>query len=110
MLYLIALNTIANVAVVVLALRAAVAFVERRERYALEDRDRLLATIDDLCQRVQAPDLAVIDHQAKQGGIVNPPAVGFDNDEDYWKAAEMTKEQLADELMQAELAGTSGPA
>lgn len=105
--YLIALSLLTNVIVVWLTLRAGRGLVEDREDAAVRERDALLGTIHELCQRVQAPDLAVIDHQAKQGVIVNPPAVGFDDDEDYWEAAEMTKEQVAEQMMAHELARNS---
>lgn len=110
MTYLLALSLLLNVAVVWFALRAGRGLVEDREDAAVRERDALLGTIHELCQRIQAPDLAIVDHQAKQGAVVNPPAVGWDNDDDFWEADKMTREQLAEQVMQAELAGTSGPA
>lgn len=107
MSYLLALSLVANVIVVILAFWSVSTILDRRERSSREDRSALLATIDDLAQRIQAPDLAVIDHQARQGVIVNPPAVGFDSDEDYWRAAEMTKDQIAEQMMAHELAHDS---
>ena len=106
MIYLLAFSILANITVVALAFYA----FGRRERSAQVDRDRLLATIDTLCQRVQAPELAVVDHQARQETLASPPAVGFDNDDEYWQATEMTKEQLAEQMMARELARTDGSA
>jgi hypothetical protein len=103
--YLLALSILATVLVVAVAFRA----VGQHETRAQADRDKLLATIDELCQRIQAPDQAVVDYQARQGAATSPPAVGFDDDEDWWRAQEMTKEQLAEHLMKVEL-GTDGAA
>ena len=57
--------------------------------------------VDRLCQRLQAPEQAVIEHAI--GNVTEqPPAVGPDNDRDFWEA-HMTKEQLAEALREAEL-------
>lgn len=57
--------------------------------------------VDRLCQRLQAPEQAVIEHS-----IANvtdqPQAVMPDNDAEFWEA-HMTKEQLAEAVRNAEL-------
>lgn len=57
--------------------------------------------VDRLCQRLQAPEQAVIEHSIGQV-TEQPAAVTPDNDRDFWEA-HMTKEQLAEALREAEL-------
>ena len=55
------------------------------------DLEAMVALVDRLCQRVQAPEIAVMQHD--QGGEQwAPPAVGFDDDEGF----ALSKEQLAE--------------
>jgi hypothetical protein len=70
------------------------------------DLDQIIGLVDRLCQRVQAPSQAVVDHSV---GLAppSPPAVGFDDDEAFHAAREMSKEALADMLMDAEVAGVA---
>lgn len=59
------------------------------------DLEQLIALTDRLCQRIQAPELAVLEHQ-QAGPALTPPAVGFDDDEAFHAAHGLTTEQLAD--------------
>lgn len=56
--------------------------------------------IADLCQRIQAPDVAVVDHAVMSHE--SPQAVSADLDTDFWEAR-LTKEQLAEALAEAEM-------
>lgn len=49
--------------------------------------------IDGLLQRIQAPELAVMQHQLAVP-VVNPPSLPFDDDDAFHK----TREELAAEL------------
>lgn len=64
----------------------------------------LVALVDRLCQRIQAPDLAVVDHQMAQPLAFSPPAVPMSSDEGYWEAQDLSKEQLAQMAMAQEVA------
>lgn len=66
------------------------------------DLAALIALVENLCQRVQAPREAVVQHQMESGPVFAPPAVLPDDDEG-WFEARMPKEQLADLLTEQEL-------
>lgn len=66
------------------------------------DRAEHARQIATLCQRLQAPEQAVIDH-AVAAIPVSPPAVHPDRDDDYWSAQGISKEDLADAAMRQEL-------
>lgn len=57
----------------------------------------------ELLQRIQAPQVAVIDHHNRHGEVYTPPAVDTtdEGDEDFWEA----KEDLAQRLAKAEAPG-----
>lgn len=67
--------------------RAQDALTARAERRELREQ------IDRLCQRIQAPEQAVIDHSIVQP-LPSPPAVMAEDDEDFW-LSRMSKEDLA---------------
>lgn len=67
-----------------------------------EERAEHRKQIDRMCQRIQAPEQAVIDHSVVQP-LPSPPAVMHDDDQDFW-GARMTKDELAVMLAQQELA------
>lgn len=62
-----------------------------------------IALVDRLCQRVQAPGAAVLEHdeavRAHRGPEYAPPAIEPDDDEAYW----LSREKLAEYAMTAEL-------
>ena len=58
---------------------------ERREHAAL---------VADLCQRIQAPDVAVIAHEAQTREMRAPQPPGLDDDAGYWRS----KDDLAESL------------
>lgn len=89
----------------VLLLVALVALVLRerdREKDRATERDQYLAQFADLCQRIQAPSVAVTDHSIQAVVSPVPQAVGFDDDEGYWRSSE-SKEQLAERMMREEV-------
>jgi hypothetical protein len=65
----------------------------------------LLATIAELCQRLQAPGAAVLAHDEAARGRppaeYAPPALEPDDDESYW----MSREKLAEYAMNEETGG-----
>lgn len=66
---------------------------------ASPDLTQLVALVDRLCQRVQAPDVAVTQHAAQGGEQWAPPAIGFDDDEAFMQS----KEDLALMLAQGKV-------
>lgn len=70
------------------------------------DLDSLIRLVDRLCQRLQAPDHAIVEHQLNQPLPPSPPAVTIDDDQAFWEAQNLPKEQLAEDLMAEELNGT----
>lgn len=68
--------------------------VERRRQHELNIR-----LIGQLCQRIQAPELAIAEHTQTIAGEHAPPAVALDDDGAHWEA----KEQLAQRLQEMEL-------
>jgi len=59
--------------------------------------------IADLCQRIQAPDVAVQQHALETGEITAPRPVSEFDDSDHWEARGLSKEQLAEEAMKLEM-------
>lgn len=61
--------------------------------------------IDRLCQRLQAPEQAVIEHAVHAFTETPPEPVAMDDDTAHWEAKGVDKNELADLVMAAELAG-----
>ena len=61
-----------------------------------------IALVDRLCQRVQAPSAAVLEHdeqvRERRSFEYAPPAVEPEDDEAYW----MSRDRLAEAVMEAE--------
>lgn len=76
-----------------------IAFLIGAQRQATSD---YIALIDRLCQRLQAPGAAVLEHdervRERRGEEYAPAAVEPDDDEGYW----LSREKLADLSMKAE--------
>lgn len=66
------------------------------------DLESLIRLVDRLCQRLQAPQQAVVEHAMAQPLPDVPPTVSPFDDKAYWEAMNLPKDQLADELMAAE--------
>jgi len=66
----------------------------------------LIALIDRLCRRIQAPQLAAIETQNELVGQ-NPIAVNPEVDDEYWESREALAERLMHEEAHAAAAGTS---
>lgn len=64
------------------------------------ERQEHTALVERLLQRVQAPEQAVMEHAMAQP-LPSPPAVIPDDDGDFWESR-MSKEELAEALMQQE--------
>lgn len=77
-----------------LVMLVAVLAIERRR-----ERELQIALVERLCQRIQAPELAIAEHALQVAGEFTPPAVAMDDDEGHWEA----KEQLAERLRDMEL-------
>jgi len=69
------------------------------------DMSMLIDLVDRLCQRVQAPQAAIIEHSAGVMPGYAPASVSTESDEDYWRA-QLSKEELAERMMAAELDGS----
>lgn len=74
------------------------------ERYQEQRRARdLIALVDRLCQRVQAPHAAVLEHDQQvrvaRDDEYAPPAVEPEDDQGYWAS----RDKLAEMLMEQEL-------
>ena len=99
-----------QLAVVCVAQVALVALLLVRRRQRDPDIRQLIALVDRLCQRVQAPQTAVLEHREREAPAPTaqyaPPAVEPDDDEGYWEA----KERLAEQMMRAEVAARDAEA
>jgi hypothetical protein len=69
-------------------------------RCSSPDLREMTELVDRLCQRIQAPQVAVAEHAGRQFPTDIPMHVPMDNDEEYWES----KEELAERL-----AGLNGP-
>jgi hypothetical protein len=67
------------------------------------DLTALIDLVDRLCQRIQAPEQAVIEHSIQQPLPDVPPTVRPDDDRGYWEALNLSKEDLAEGAMAGEL-------
>jgi hypothetical protein len=63
------------------------------------DLEQMISLVEELCQRIQAPEQAVIDHSFDGQQIQMPSVVAMDDDEAFHE----TKEQLAERLAMAEV-------
>ena len=61
--------------------------------------------IADLCQRIQAPDVAVQQHALQTEEVVAPRPVSEFDDADHWEARGLSKDELAEVAMSLELTG-----
>lgn len=82
--------------IIVIALLALVAYLVAERR---RERELTVGLVDRLCQRIQAPELAIAEHTQTVVGEHAPPAVALDDDGAHWEA----KEQLAQRLQEMEL-------
>lgn len=93
---------LAVIAVFELAL-IGVLVIERRK----SDADKI-ALIDRLCQRLQAPGAAVLEHDEAVRGLRDseyaPPALDPEDDEAFW----LNKDRLAERMMEAERVERTG--
>lgn len=73
------------------------------------DLEALIRLVENLCQRIQAPEQAVIDHSIASPEGPQPQFIGGDDDDAYW-AHQESKEELAEriEAEEARMAGLSG--
>lgn len=60
---------------------------------AARERQEHRREVQVLCQRIQAPEVAVA--QAASSGAVDLPAVNLEVDEDYWSAQEDALNRIA---------------
>lgn len=65
----------------------------------------LISLTDRLCQRIQAPEQAVIDHSVAQPITPDmiPQAVNPELDDEYWDSRQISKEDLAEQAAAEEL-------
>jgi hypothetical protein len=93
---------LAVIAIVELALIAYLVF-ERRKTGG-----DFIALVDRLCQRIQAPGAAALEHdeavRARRHPEYAPPALEPEDDEAYW----MSREKLAEAMMEAERVERAG--
>ena len=95
---------IAALVVLVVVEFGAVAYLVLRGRRPDPDMQALIALVDRLCQRVQAPQAAILEHDEKERALRDdeyaPPAVSPDDDEGYWAS----RDKLAELMMEKEIA------
>ena len=71
------------------------------------ERRQLLATIDALARRIQAPQMAAIEvHNDSAQPLYAPPAVNPFSDDEYWESRELLAERLMREEVDAPAANT----
>ena len=92
-----------TIALVTLGLVVVVLLAERWQDH--RHQRELIALIDRLCQRVQAPHAAVLEHDEQvrepRSEEYAPPAVEPDDDEAFWTS----RDRLADLMMAQEVNG-----
>lgn len=101
MIYL-ALSNLALVALavfLVLENRHAVAVVESVARSGSPDLMEMVGLVDRLCQRVQAPAVAVAEHAMMAAPAYVPQHVPVDDDDAHWESKEQLAERLAGEAL-----------
>lgn len=80
--------------------------------FLIWDRTRaqapLLRTVENLCQRIQGPGAAVLEHdeqvRERRDEEYAPPALEPEDDEAYW----LSRDKLAEYAMREELSGRNG--
>lgn len=68
--------------------------LDRKDRRMHKRLDAHREEVAGLCQRIQAPQVAVAQHAAI--GVVDPPAVNPHDDEDYWAARDEALQRIAE--------------
>lgn len=86
------IETACIVAVVLLAGFQEFRHSRAQDRFQVE-RDQWASERQTLLQRIQAPEVAVTQHQVDNAGP-DLPAVGIDDDAGYWKARQEQAEAL----------------
>lgn len=76
--------------------------LDRQDKRHQQQLTSARAQLDRLCQRIQAPQAAVHEHATRHTQPTDTPVIPLDDDDAYWDAPP-SKEQLADDLMTAEL-------
>ncbi len=79
------------VAVVVLGALSEVRQGRSDARFA-QERSQWSRERETLLQRIQAPEVAVVQHQVADA--VDRPAVNLEDDSDYWRAQQEAKERM----------------
>lgn len=109
MLYILAGLTVllaaAVLAVAYAAINAMASITATLAAQVTSERAAFLEQIQTLCQRIQAPTQAVVDHSIQATPNPSPAAVNPEDDSAYWDAQGIAKERLAEMLEAAELAG-----
>lgn len=59
------------------------------------DLTALIALVENLCQRIQAPDMAAAVHATQGQPLEAPPAVSIFDDSDHWESKEEMAARLA---------------
>lgn len=94
-------------ATILLAVTVALLLVDRwqQRRRANPDLQALIALCDRLCQRLQSPQAAVLEHDEQVRALRDeeyaPPAVTPEVDEEFWAS----REKLAELMMEQETGG-----
>jgi hypothetical protein len=87
-------------AIIALAELAMIGFLVIERRKAGADQ---IALVDRLCQRLQAPGAAILEHdeavRAQRGTEYAPPALDPEDDQSFW----LSRDKLAEHMMQAEV-------
>lgn len=94
-------------AVIALGVVVVLLLAERWQQHRRADASQqmLVELVDRLCQRLQAPAAAVLEHDERVRGLhaqeYAPPAVEPEDDNGYWAS----REQLAELMAKGELSG-----
>jgi hypothetical protein len=96
--------TVALIAALVVTVAAFVILLDRKDRRAHEERQADRLERAGLLQRIQAPELAVVEHQV--AGVTDAPQPPGTDDE-YWQEAEERQQAIArlEQLENAHLFG-----
>lgn len=86
----------------VIALGLTVAALLGERAYQRRQLLDMIALVDRMAQRLQAPSAAVLEHDERvRGPVLTPPGVPPDDDEAFWES----RDALAETLMAQEVRG-----
>ena len=103
MIYLVAGLCAALTGMCALAVHLTFSLIATERAVTADERSQWARERADLLQRIQAPEQAVVQHALAAPIPPSPATIPVDDDEAFWDAR-LTKEQIAEQTFQQELA------